>query len=171
MSLRLGDDAPNFKAKTSLGEIDFYEYLGDSWGVLFSHPADYTPVCTTELGKTASLKEEFAKRNVKVIALSVADTTRSNHKSMTMNSELIPFFGTIATFLPVFRHGISLRFYGTKRKFEMILRYPAFTNSGFSNRTYFHWPSNFDLEFWSPAFFNVKRFSDREINLASLGHS
>jgi alkyl hydroperoxide reductase subunit AhpC len=71
MSLRLGDKAPNFKAKTSQGEIDFYEFLGDSWGVLFSHPADYTPVCTTELGKTASLKEEFDKRNVKVIALSV----------------------------------------------------------------------------------------------------
>ena len=71
MSLRLGDVAPNYKAKTSEGEIDFYEYLGNSWGVLFSHPADYTPVCTTELGKTASLKDEFAKRNVKVIALSV----------------------------------------------------------------------------------------------------
>ena len=71
MSLRLGDVAPNFKAKTSQGEIDFHEYLGDSWGVLFSHPADYTPVCTTELGKTASLKDEFDKRNVKVVALSV----------------------------------------------------------------------------------------------------
>jgi alkyl hydroperoxide reductase subunit AhpC len=71
MSLRLGDIAPNFKAKTSKGEIDFYEYLGNSWGVLFSHPADYTPVCTTELGRTASLKSEFDKRNVKVIALSV----------------------------------------------------------------------------------------------------
>jgi len=71
MGLRLGDLAPNFKAKTSQGEIDFYEFLGDSWGVLFSHPADYTPVCTTELGKTASLKSEFDKRNVKVAALSV----------------------------------------------------------------------------------------------------
>ncbi|MES2429713.1 MAG: peroxiredoxin [Bacteroidota bacterium] len=71
MSLRLGDVAPNFKAQTSLGEIDFYEYLGDSWGILFSHPADYTPVCTTELGRTAALKEEFAKRNTKVLALSV----------------------------------------------------------------------------------------------------
>lgn len=71
MSLRLGDIAPNFKAKTSLGDIDFYEYLGDSWGILFSHPADYTPVCTTELGRTAALKEEFARRNVKVLALSV----------------------------------------------------------------------------------------------------
>jgi alkyl hydroperoxide reductase subunit AhpC len=71
MSLRLGDTAPNFKASTSTGEIDFYEYLGNSWGILFSHPADYTPVCTTELGKTASLKDEFAKRNVKVLAVSV----------------------------------------------------------------------------------------------------
>ncbi len=71
MSLRLGDTAPNFKAKTSQGEIDFYEYLGNSWGVLFSHPADYTPVCTTELGRTASLKGEFEKRGVKVLALSV----------------------------------------------------------------------------------------------------
>lgn len=73
MSLRLGDQAPNFQAKTSLGEIDFYEYLGNSWGILFSHPGDYTPVCTTELGKTAALKDEFEKRNVKVIALSVDD--------------------------------------------------------------------------------------------------
>jgi thioredoxin-dependent peroxiredoxin len=71
MSLRLGDKAPNFKAQTTEGEIDFYEFLGDSWGVLFSHPADYTPVCTTELGRTALLKEEFAKRNVKVLAVSV----------------------------------------------------------------------------------------------------
>jgi alkyl hydroperoxide reductase subunit AhpC len=71
MSLRLGDIAPDFKAQTSIGDIDFYEYLGDGWGVLFSHPADYTPVCTTELGKTASLQNEFEKRNVKVLALSV----------------------------------------------------------------------------------------------------
>ena len=71
MSLRLGDVAPNFKAQTTAGEIDFYEYLGDGWGILFSHPADYTPVCTTELGKTALLQEEFAKRNVKVLAVSV----------------------------------------------------------------------------------------------------
>src|SRR5258708_25026809 len=71
MSLRLGDKAPNFQAKTSIGDIDFYEYLGDSWGILFSHPADYTPVCTTELGRTARLKDEFAKRGVKGLALSV----------------------------------------------------------------------------------------------------
>jgi alkyl hydroperoxide reductase subunit AhpC len=71
MALRLGDVAPDFKAQTSAGEIDFYEYLGNAWGVLFSHPADYTPVCTTELGKTALLNDEFAKRNVKVLAVSV----------------------------------------------------------------------------------------------------
>jgi alkyl hydroperoxide reductase subunit AhpC len=71
MSLRLGDIAPDFNAKTSIGDINFYEYLGDSWGILFSHPADFTPVCTTELGATASLQEAFAKRNVKVLALSV----------------------------------------------------------------------------------------------------
>lgn len=71
MSLRLGDTVPNFTAKTTEGVIDFYEYLGDSWGVLFSHPADYTPVCTTELGRTALLKNEFDKRNVKVLAVSV----------------------------------------------------------------------------------------------------
>jgi len=71
MALRLGDTAPNFKAQTTAGEIDFYEYLGNGWGILFSHPADYTPVCTTELGKTALLADEFAKRNVKVLAVSV----------------------------------------------------------------------------------------------------
>lgn len=71
MSLRIGDVAPNFTALTSQGEINFYDYAGNSWVVLFSHPADYTPICTTELGRTASLSDEFAKRNVKVIALSV----------------------------------------------------------------------------------------------------
>ena len=71
MGLRLGDIAPNFKAKTTAGDIDFHEYLGTSWGVLFSHPADFTPVCTTELGRTAQLEEEFKKRNVKVLAVSV----------------------------------------------------------------------------------------------------
>lgn len=71
MSIRLGDIAPNFQADTSEGPIDFYQYLGDAWGLLFSHPADFTPVCTTELGMTAKLKNEFAKRNVKVLALSV----------------------------------------------------------------------------------------------------
>jgi alkyl hydroperoxide reductase subunit AhpC len=78
-SLRLGDTAPDFTQKSSLGDIHFHEWLGNSWGVLFSHPADFTPVCTTELGLTAKLKDEFAKRNVKAIALSV-DPVESHGK-------------------------------------------------------------------------------------------
>lgn len=78
MSIRLGDIAPDFEQDSSLGTLRFHEWLGDSWGVLFSHPADFTPVCTTELGFTAKLKDEFARRGVKVIALSVdpADSHR-----------------------------------------------------------------------------------------------
>jgi alkyl hydroperoxide reductase subunit AhpC len=79
MSIRLGDEAPNFTVDTTEGQINFHEWLGDSWGVLFSHPADFTPVCTTELGRTASLKAEFEKRNVKVLAVSV-DPVDSHHE-------------------------------------------------------------------------------------------
>ena len=71
MALRLGDEAPNFQADTTEGNLDFHEYLGDGWGVLFSHPKDFTPVCTTELGRVAKLKSEFEKRNCKVMGLSV----------------------------------------------------------------------------------------------------
>lgn len=85
MSIQLGDTAPDFKQNSSEGLISFHEWLGDSWGVLFSHPADFTPVCTTELGFTAKLKDEFAARNVKAIALSVdpVDSLMSGSKILT----------------------------------------------------------------------------------------
>ena len=71
MDLKIGDEAPNFTANTTVGEINFHDWLGDDWGVLMSHPADFTPVCTTEIGRVANLKEDFSQRNVKVLVLSV----------------------------------------------------------------------------------------------------
>jgi alkyl hydroperoxide reductase subunit AhpC len=147
MSLRLGDDAPNFKAKTSLGEIDFYEYLGDSWGVLFSHPADYTPVCTTELGKTASLKDEFAKRNVKVIALSV-DSVESHKKWINDINEtqdvevtfpiiadedrkIAEAYDMIHPNASVNATVRSLFIIGPDKKIKLIITYPASTGRNF----------------------------------------
>lgn len=97
MSLRLGDLAPNFSATTTEGTIEFHQWLGNSWGVLFSHPADFTPVCTTELGAMARLKDEFDMRNMKVIALSV-DSLKSHQswlrdinetQGVTMNFPII----------------------------------------------------------------------------------
>ncbi|GAB3678846.1 peroxiredoxin [Salinisphaera aquimarina] len=85
MGLRLGDDAPDFSADTTEGKIDFHDWLGDSWGVLFSHPADFTPVCTTELGETGRLKDEFAKRNTKVIVVSVDSV--EDHKRWSADIE------------------------------------------------------------------------------------
>ncbi|MEM7714876.1 MAG: peroxiredoxin [Cyanobacteria bacterium P01_A01_bin.68] len=85
MTLRLGDTVPNFTQASSEGEIDFYKWAGDGWVVLFSHPADYTPVCTTELGTVAKLKPEFDKRNVKTIALSVDDN--ESHKGWIVDIE------------------------------------------------------------------------------------
>jgi alkyl hydroperoxide reductase subunit AhpC len=147
MSLRIGDEAPNFKAKTSLGDIDFYEYLGDSWGVLFSHPADYTPVCTTELGKTASLKDEFEKRNVKVIALST-DSAEShigwiNDINETQNVEVtFPIIGDedrkISEAYDMIHPNASLTatvrslfIIGPDKKIKLIISYPASTGRNF----------------------------------------
>ncbi|ADF51197.1 MAG: peroxiredoxin [Zunongwangia sp.] len=84
-TIRLGDTAPNFDAETTEGKINFYDYLGDSWGILFSHPSDYTPVCTTELGTVANYKPEFDKRNTKVIALSIDDM--ESHKGWVKDIE------------------------------------------------------------------------------------
>jgi alkyl hydroperoxide reductase subunit AhpC len=147
MSLRLGDDAPNFKAKTSLGDIDFYEYLGDSWGVLFSHPADYTPVCTTELGKTASLKDEFAKRNVKVIALSVDsveshklwinDINETQDVEVTFpiiadeNREIAEAYDMIHPNASINATVRSLFIIGPDKKIKLIITYPASTGRNF----------------------------------------
>src|SRR5699024_10047680 len=85
MTLKLGDTAPNFTADTTEGRIDFHDWLGDGWGVLFSHPADFTPVCTTELGETGRLKEEFGKRNAKIIAVSVDSV--EDHKAWSKDIE------------------------------------------------------------------------------------
>lgn len=147
MSLRLGDIAPNFKAQTSVGEIDFYEYLGDSWGILFSHPADYTPVCTTELGRTAALKDEFAKRNVKVLALSVDPVDKHlgwiNDINETQNctvdfpivadedrkvSELYDFIHPNASATATVR---SLVVIGPDKAVKLIITYPASTGRNF----------------------------------------
>ena len=85
MALQLGDEAPDFTAESTEGELHFYDYLGDSWGVLFSHPADFTPVCTTELGRVAALKGEFDKRNTKVVGLSVDGL--SDHEKWSQDIE------------------------------------------------------------------------------------
>src|ERR1700734_713895 len=81
MSLRINDEAPNFTAQTTQGEIDFHKWIGDGWAVLFSHPKDFTPVCTTELGDMASIKPEFARRGVKIIGLDVDPPGRHAHRA------------------------------------------------------------------------------------------
>ena len=148
MSLRLGDIAPNFQQESSEGIIDFYEFLGDDWGILFSHPADYTPVCTTELGYTAKLKDEFAKRGVRAIALSVDDV--ESHKgwiqdinetqNTTVNfpiiadkdrkvSELYDFIHPNASETLTVR---SLVIIDPNKKVRLIITYPASTGRNFN---------------------------------------
>jgi alkyl hydroperoxide reductase subunit AhpC len=147
MSLHLGDIAPNFKAKTTEGEIDFHQYLGDSWGVLFSHPADYTPVCTTELGKTALLHSEFEKRNVKVLAVSVdgleshqgwlKDINETQH--CNVNFPIIADPDRVVAFLYDMIHPKasetftvrSLFIIGPDKKIKLIITYPASTGRNF----------------------------------------
>jgi alkyl hydroperoxide reductase subunit AhpC len=148
MSIQLGDAAPNFTAETTEGVIDFHDYLGDGWGVLFSHPADFTPVCTTELGAVARLKDEFARCNTKVIAVSV-DPLDSHERwigdieevsGARMNFPLIadpertvaalygmihPNASTTATVRSVF-------VIGPDKKVKLTLTYPAATGRAFT---------------------------------------
>ncbi len=147
MSLHLGDEVPNFTANSTVGEINLYEYLGDSWGVLFSHPADYTPVCTTELGRTAALQEEFAKRNVKVLALSVdpLDKHRGwvNDINETQNVNVdFPIIADedrkVATLYDMIHPNASatatvrsLFIIGPDKKLKLYITYPASTGRNF----------------------------------------
>ncbi|MEA1849033.1 MULTISPECIES: peroxiredoxin [Chryseobacterium] len=148
MSIKLGDTAPDFQAETSLGNLSFYEYLGDSWGILFSHPADYTPVCTTELGYTSKLKSEFDKRGTKVIALSVDGVEDHQNWIKDINetqqtdvqfpiiadkdrkiSELYDFIHPNASATATVR---SLLIIDPEKKVRLIITYPASTGRNFN---------------------------------------
>lgn len=148
MSIKLGDTAPNFQAESSLGDINFYNYLGDSWGILFSHPADYTPVCTTELGYTSKLQSEFAQRNSKVIALSVDGVEDHQNWIKDINetqntdvqfpiiadkerkiSELYDFIHPNASATATVR---SLLIIDPAKKVRLIITYPASTGRNFN---------------------------------------
>ncbi|MBF9226323.1 peroxiredoxin [Acinetobacter baumannii] len=148
MTLRLGDTAPDFQQESSEGTINFYDFLGDSWGILFSHPADYTPVCTTELGYTAKLKDEFEKRNVKAIALSVDDV--ESHKgwindinetqNTTVNFPIIAdkdrkvfeLYGFIHPNASETLTVRSLVIIDPNKKVRLIITYPASTGRNFN---------------------------------------
>ncbi|MBY0485592.1 MAG: peroxiredoxin [Flavobacteriaceae bacterium] len=146
-TLRLGDLAPNFDAETTKGTINFYDYLGDSWGVLFSHPADFTPVCTTELGTVANYLPEFTKRNVKVIALSV-DSLESHLKwindieetqNVTLNYPIIADENKeVANLYDMIHPNANETFtvrsvfiIGNDKKVKLTLTYPASTGRNF----------------------------------------
>ncbi|MDQ0783135.1 peroxiredoxin [Chryseobacterium sp. W4I1] len=148
MSIKLGDTAPDFQAETSLGDIRFHEFLGNSWGILFSHPADYTPVCTTELGYTSKLKSEFDKRETKVIALSVDGVEDHQNWIKDINetqntdvqfpiiadkdrkiSELYDFIHPNASVTATVR---SLLIIDPDKKIRLIITYPASTGRNFN---------------------------------------
>ena len=147
MALRLGDNAPNFTAETTEGTIDFHEWLGDGWGILFSHPKDFTPVCTTELGTVAKLKDQFAGRNVKVVAVSV-DTVEDHRgwigdinetQSCTMNYPIIAdpdrkvadLYGMIHPNASDTLTVRSVFVIGPDKKVKLTLTYPASTGRNF----------------------------------------
>jgi len=148
MSIKLGDTTPDFKAETSLGDLNFYEFLGNSWGILFSHPADYTPVCTTELGYTSKLASEFEKRGTKVIALSVDGIEDHQNWIKDINetqntevqfpiiadkdrkiSELYDFIHPNASATATVR---SLLIIDPDKKVRLIITYPASTGRNFN---------------------------------------
>jgi len=147
MALRLGDEAPNFSAVTTEGAIDFHQWLGSGWGVLFSHPADYTPVCTTELGAVSKLKDEFAKRNTKVIAVSV-DPIEDHHgwikdinetQNTTMNFPIIADPDRkVASLYDMIHPNADATFtvrsvfvIGPDKKIKLTITYPASTGRNF----------------------------------------
>ncbi len=148
MAIRLGDDAPNFDAVTTEGNINFHNWLGDSWGILFSHPADFTPVCTTELGTAAKLKPEFDKRGVKMIAVSVDPVDSHNGwlsdinetQKTTMNFPIIADDSrNVATLYDMIHPNAnatqtvrSVFVIGPDKKVKLTLTYPASTGRNFN---------------------------------------
>jgi thioredoxin-dependent peroxiredoxin len=148
MALRLGDEAPNFQAQTTEGPIDFHQWLGSGWGILFSHPKDYTPVCTTELGAMSKIRHEFDRRNVKVIAVSVdpLDSHRGwiNDINETQNTKLnFPIIAdpdrTVATLYDMIHPKADDTFtvrsvfvIGPDKKVKLTLTYPASTGRNFA---------------------------------------
>ena len=147
MSIRLGDTAPDFVAESSEGNINFYEWLGNSWGILFSHPADFTPVCTTELGAVAKLKPEFEKRGVKVIALSVddvashqrwiADINETQHTTVNFPIIADPVFAVSKLYGFVHPNASdkftvrSVVIISPDKKVKLLITYPASTGRNF----------------------------------------
>jgi alkyl hydroperoxide reductase subunit AhpC len=148
MTLQLGDTAPDFTADTTEGTIHFHEWLGDSWGVLFSHPKDFTPVCTTELGEVARLKDEFAKRNAKVIGLSVDsveshDRWKQDIEDATGNKLNYPLIGDeehkVADLYGMIHPNASdtltvrsVFIIGPDKKVKLTITYPASTGRNFA---------------------------------------